>query len=334
MWIIDIVLLIAIIVLVALYVAAWKNLHSCKQTIDHQRELLELYQEDEVDYEKTIKEYKEKNDNLESENYHLTQRNVDLQLKLSKFGNTEKQQKQWLELTQKQEDRYNEITSALDEISKAYYTRVEEMEQLQASKEEVSAALNQVLKDYDNLESQIAAMTGTKKEIEDELDNLRRSHIAVLEKMKQDKPQVAWILKMSPHETRLVELLDELKGMYKELSSDLATIEWKKVWLPKIQELVGREGLDGKTGIYRIKVIGDDESKCYVGQAVNIKERWYTHIKKMIGVESKGGERLYDYRPEDMEWEVLEEVDRSKLDERERYWIDFYKGKEFGLNKK
>jgi hypothetical protein len=34
---------------------------------------------------------------------------------------------------------------------------------------------------------------------------------------------------------------------------------------------------------------------------VNIKERWYTHIKKMIGVESKGGERLYDYRPEDME---------------------------------
>ena len=56
--------------------------------------MLKLYQEDEADYEKTIKEYKEKNDNLEDENYHLILRNTDLQLKLSKFGNTEKQQKQ------------------------------------------------------------------------------------------------------------------------------------------------------------------------------------------------------------------------------------------------
>jgi hypothetical protein len=34
-------------------------------------------------------------------------------------------------------------------------------------------------------------------------------------------------------------------------------------------------------------------------------------------------------------WEVVEEVkDRGKLDERERYWIEFYGSKEWGLNKK
>jgi hypothetical protein len=34
-------------------------------------------------------------------------------------------------------------------------------------------------------------------------------------------------------------------------------------------------------------------------------------------------------------WEVVEEVgERGKLDERERYWIEFYGCKEWGLNKK
>ena len=77
---------------------------------------------------------------------------------------------------------------------------------------------------------------------------------------------------MSPHEMRLVGIIDELVGMYPDLASELNTIKWKKVWLPKLQEIVGQEGLDGKTGIYRLVLI-DDESCSYVGQAVNIKER-------------------------------------------------------------
>lgn len=32
-------------------------------------------------------------------------------------------------------------------------------------------------------------------------------------------------------------------------------------------------------------------------------------------------------------FEILEVVSREQLNEREKYWIDFYKTKEFGLNK-
>ena len=52
-------------------------------------------------------------------------------------------------------------------------------------------------------------------------------------------------------------------------------------------------------GIYRLSVKGD-EGKCYIGQAVNVKERWYTHIKKMVGVDGKGSERVYEYRPNEV----------------------------------
>lgn len=89
--------------------------------------------------------------------------------------------------------------------------------------------------------------------------------------------------------------------------------------MPAMQRLVKREEADGCCGIYRL-VLKDDVRVCYVGQAVNIKERWYQHAKKMIGVESSGGEKLYeDHLIEDFYWEVVERVnDRRLLNERER----------------
>jgi hypothetical protein len=38
------------------------------------------------------------------------------------------------------------------------------------------------------------------------------------------------------------------------------------------------------------------------------------------------------YGPENFTFEILETVERAKLNERESYWIDFYKTKEFGMN--
>ena len=38
------------------------------------------------------------------------------------------------------------------------------------------------------------------------------------------------------------------------------------------------------------------------------------------------------YGPENFTFEVLEIVDRTKLNEREVYWIDFYKTKDYGMN--
>ena len=70
----------------------------------------------------------------------------------------------------------------------------------------------------------------------------------------------------------MVGLIDELVGLCPELEKDLKGIAWKRVWLPKLQDLCNREGLEKVCGIYRIRLIADEEV-CYVGQAVNVKER-------------------------------------------------------------
>lgn len=136
---------------------------------------------------------------------------------------------------------------------------------------------------------------------------------------------------LSNKETKLISTLAEISELYPELTKDLATIEWKKIWLPKFQDICNSNGLNGVRGIYRL-ILKSDNSVCYVGQAVNIKERWYEHVKKMIGADTKGNEKLYKYRPEDFYWTVLE-TGTIDLNKAERYWIEFYCCKEIGLNK-
>ena len=75
---------------------------------------------------------------------------------------------------------------------------------------------------------------------------------------------------------------------------------------------------------------------CYVGQAANLAERWKQHIKRGLGADPITKNKLYPAMKaigvENFSFEVIEECERSKLDEREDYWQYFFKAKEFGYS--
>ena len=75
---------------------------------------------------------------------------------------------------------------------------------------------------------------------------------------------------------------------------------------------------------------------CYVGQSANIAERWRQHIKRGVGAETPTRNKLYTamktYGVENFTFEVIEECERSLLNERESYWQDYFKAKEFGYS--
>lgn len=86
-------------------------------------------------------------------------------------------------------------------------------------------------------------------------------------------------------------------------------------------------------GIYKITNLETDQA--YIGQSVDIKERFKTHIKTALSCgpsTNKLYQEMKKYGPENFSFEILEEVSRDKLNEREVYWIDFYKTKDFGMN--
>ena len=169
------------------------------------------------------------------------------------------------------------------------------------------------------------------KSLEDEVNLLKeRKRLSILNQNEVENNM--WDFFISPKENELISILERIKMDYPELKLDISTIEWKRIWLTKIQDLANAQNLARK-GIYRL-ILKSDKDVCYVGQAVNIKDRWYQHIKKMIGVEPKGTEKVYNYRPEDFYWTVVEFVSSGKLNEREHYWIEYFGCKEKGLNRK
>lgn len=233
--------------------------------------------------------------------------------------------------------------------------------QYTALMENVAAAelrLEQVSKQVEERTNELNTVAATFKELDDKANEVRAQNVAAANELNSYKVELQQIIKelddaketnrsltlnasknklnwfdfgLSNKEIKLIETIAEISGLYPELTKDMATIEWKKIWLPKFQDLVNTANLAVR-GIYRL-VLKRDENISYVGQAVNIKERWYEHVKKMLGADTKGTEKLYNYRPEDFYWTVLE-TNTSDLNSAERYWIEYYCCKEIGLNKK
>ena len=134
-----------------------------------------------------------------------------------------------------------------------------------------------------------------------------------------------------------LEEIDKLRAVepYLRNKEALNKIIWKVFYEKPTTDLIGRViGNTTQTGIYKITNI--DNQKCYVGQAVNLGDRWKQHIKKGLGADPPTRNKLYpamkSIGPENFTFEVIEICDRSLLDSREDYWQEYFKAKEFGYS--
>lgn len=79
-------------------------------------------------------------------------------------------------------------------------------------------------------------------------------------------------------------------------------------------------------GIYKIKSISKPD-RCYVGSAVNIGKRWWTHLYEFRLNNHKNG-RLQNhynkYGETDFEFSVLLRCNKNDLIKNEQYFIDLY----------
>lgn len=253
-----------------------------------------------------------------------------------------------VELDNAKKEKVNKWNGEIEQLEVQKKERLDklngELEQLYQRKTEENNAVegllkrqNELITTVNGLEKDVKKAAGEKDQVCGEIDKLR----AELDSLKEQNRVALGVkenggfhrFKLGEREKKLVELVREIEKGYPELEKDLAKIEWSKVWLPQLQKWCSE--VSGICGIYRLRVIGEEGKEiCYVGQAKDIKERWYQHVKKMVGVDSKGGELLYDYEPDQLEWGVVETVEEKELNERERYWIEFFGCREIGLNRR
>lgn len=85
-------------------------------------------------------------------------------------------------------------------------------------------------------------------------------------------------------------------------------------------------------GIY--KITNTKNEKSYVGQSLNIEERWRQH-KQAIKTSDKSWYPLARQESDgidDFTFSVLQECKKEELDELEDYWVDYYKSYINGYN--
>ena len=96
--------------------------------------------------------------------------------------------------------------------------------------------------------------------------------------------------------------------------------------------LAGRD----PSGIYKVTNIKTNE--VYIGKSTTIATRWQNHCKSAFGLEgvadSQFQRALKKYGVQSFTWELLEEVPKDKLTEREKYYITFYDTVTYGYNQK
>ena len=134
-----------------------------------------------------------------------------------------------------------------------------------------------------------------------------------------------------------IEEIQRIKSIepYLRKKEPLNKVVWKVYYEKPYTDLIGRVvGQGRKTGIYKITNI--ENGMCYVGQAVDIADRWKQHIKRGIGADPPTQNKLYPAMlaigVENFTFEIIEQCDGNMLNEREDYWQNFYHAKDFGYS--
>lgn len=107
-------------------------------------------------------------------------------------------------------------------------------------------------------------------------------------------------------------------------------------YIAKPVKEMAKRVLGGKdpSGIYKVTNIQTGE--IYIGKSVNVATRWNNHCRSAFGLEgvadSQFQRALKKYSIFAFTWELLEEVPKENLKEREKYYIQFYDTTKYGYN--
>lgn len=157
---------------------------------------------------------------------------------------------------------------------------------------------------------------------------------AAQRKMEMENKQDYYRVCLSEEDVAEIKRLREVLPYLRD-KTPLNKVIYKVYYEKPLTDMIGRVvGTGVHTGIYKITNI--ENQMCYVGQAANIADRWKQHCKRGVGAEDWTQNKLYpamySLGVENFTFEIVEECDRSKLNEREDYWQDYFHAKDFGYS--
>lgn len=304
----------------------------------------------EKEQQKIIADLKEKKNQFDEKNNLYREKIYEVDNLCSKYDNLLISSKESYEdkLSQLKKDyakkeeelRKNELKK-LDQIEKT------NQELLLKKQEELTSEIGKLEKEKENEKEEIERNfclwkenTNTQKAtLSDELEALKQRQAEITERFKKDEQvRIERDFYRINIEEKEQEDVKSLKSLAEKLNSPIVLYKliWENYYKNAFSTMCGRViGKENKVGIYKITNIVNEKS--YIGQTKQeFSARWRTHIKRGLRAEPTTNNKLYadmwKYGPENFTFEILTICSPEKLNETERYYIDFYDSKNYGYN--
>ncbi len=190
----------------------------------------------------------------------------------------------------------------------------------------------------ENFELESKQIEQEKKLIQEALDELKakkENAIKIMKEQEKEKNELDFHrIIFSEDELADIELLKQVE---KRLHNKdvLRKLIYKTYIERPMNEMFARLNITASPGIYKIEHI--KSKKVYIGQSTNVKNRLRDHLKSAVGISTIANQAVHEAMAaegiENFAFYLIDECGREKLNEREKYWIDFYKSNEWGYNR-
>ena len=159
---------------------------------------------------------------------------------------------------------------------------------------------------------------------------------AILRQRALDEQQDFYRVCLAPETANDVEILNMARRNLKK-PEIIDKIIYDNYIAKPVLEMVKRV-LQNSTcsGIYKITCLKTGE--VYIGKSTDIKNRWQQHCKTVFNCGTIASSLLHtkmkQHGIENFTFELVEQVPKDQLSEREKFYINFYQTKEVGLNER
>lgn len=248
-------------------------------------------------------------------------------------------------------NRRTELLLAIEKEKQKYDENIEKeknklSEQLKIYKQNAQYASDEYSSTLEKQYQKVEQSYDTKvRQLEEELQNaesrlqeLRNSLSAgvqaqLREREKEENIQF-YKLSISPIDLEDIVKLNTLKiALHQPVI--LSKLIWTQYFQKQTTEMCNRIlGTKKICGIYKITNLKTQQ--CYIGQSVDVAQRWKDHVKCGLGIDASATNKLYNAMQNDGVWnftfELIEECPRADLDKKEKQWIEMYQSNIYSYN--
>lgn len=206
---------------------------------------------------------------------------------------------------------------------------------LQSIEDEIDNEFSLILQNYTDkcgvieVEEQelLAALASRRKQYEDYIVPLQ-----TLEKEQMEK--LFYCLQVPEVEHADIHYLLNVVSPQVRNKDVIPKVVWSEYLQKPTQDLMKRIEAKDQPGIYKITNI--KTSKCYVGKSTKVRQRLIDHVKGSLGITTISDQLIHHAMFEEGLWNWTMEIvcycDKDELGEKEKFYIENYKAREYGYN--